>query len=337
MKIAVIGAGAIGSLVAGYLKKAGSDVVLVSRSYAAGDIIEKGLRISGVWGESTFSVYVVDKLQEKPDVAILAVKTQDVEEALKNNLEFLKDTCVMTTQNGIQADTMCSNYIPKENIVSSIVMFGSTCLKPGRIVHNFEGDWIIGKRFTKNDETIEKLQEIFAKSFNVVVSDNVAGMKYTKVFINANNCVPAIVGVSMQEVFSDVEMSRIGIAIWREGLEVVRQAGIQLESLPSFPVGRLTKLTSMPLEAAAKVFSEIMVNLSKDPLYGSILQSIKRGKPSEIDYINGEFVAIAQQNNISAPLNEKLVAMVHEVERSCTFFSKKGLIAATREFTQEET
>ncbi|MFH0763066.1 MAG: ketopantoate reductase C-terminal domain-containing protein, partial [Candidatus Omnitrophota bacterium] len=81
-----------------------------------------------------------------------------------------------------------------------------------------------------------------------------------------------------------------------------------------------------PILEAAKIFSGIMLNLSKEPLYGSILQSIKRGRASEIDYINGEFVRMAEENNFKAPLNEKLVEMVHQVEKTGKFFSKEQLL-----------
>jgi 2-dehydropantoate 2-reductase len=66
-------------------------------------------------------------------------------------------------------------------------------------------------------------------------------------------------------------------------------------------------------------------------LYGSILQSILRGKRSEIDYLNGEFVRLAEANNLSAPLNKLLVEMVHEVEANKRFFSKEELISKTKE------
>ena len=74
-----------------------------------------------------------------------------------------------------------------------------------------------------------------------------------------------------------------------------------------------------------------MQGLSKEPLYGSILQSIKRGKSSEIDYINGEFIYLAKINKASAPLNEKLVEMVHVVERTKKFFTKRELIESLKE------
>jgi 2-dehydropantoate 2-reductase len=101
-------------------------------------------------------------------------------------------------------------------------------------------------------------------------------------------------------------------------------------SLPDFPLERLTKLTSMPALEAARIFSGIMVNLSKEPIYGSILQSIKRGRSSEIDYINGEFVRLAKDNNLTAPLNKRLVKLVHEVEKTGRFFTKEELLHKTK-------
>ena len=64
-----------------------------------------------------------------------------------------------------------------------------------------------------------------------------------------------------------------------------------------------------------------LTGLSQEPLYGSILQSIRRGKKSEIDFINGEIVHIAEQNGLQAPLNEKLCALLHDVEQSGRFLS----------------
>ena len=331
MKIAVIGSGAIGSLVAGFLKKKEHNVVLIGRKKAVSAVKKSGLRISGPRGDNTFSIDVFNKLKEKPGLVILAVKTQDIKKALEDNIDFIKDSLVLTTQNGIQADNIVAKYVPKENIVSSIVMFGSTCLKPGIIVHNFEGNWIIGKRFSSNDEKVENLRMILSDAFPVVVSDAITGMKYLKIFINANNCIPGILGHSMQQVFRDKEISQIAIAIWREGLDVVNKANIALASFPNFPLERLNKLTSLPMDTAAEIFSDIMITLSKEPLYGSILQSIKRGKISEIDYINGEFVNIAKRNKFQAALNEKLVNMVHDVEKNNTFFSKEELVSATKD------
>lgn len=330
MKIAVIGAGAIGGLVAGYLKLKNADVSLIGHADAVKAIRADGLKISGARGDFTVQIEAAERLSQKVDLVILATKTQDIELALKDNLEFVRDAMILTTQNGIRADGMVSKFIPKEKIISSIVMFGSTYLEPGKIVHNFDRSWILGKPFAKNDETVAKVATALNEAFPTIVSDEIMGMKYLKVFVNSNNCIPAILGKSMQEVFTDTDICAISIAIWKEGLKVIEKSGINLVSLPDFPLERMMKLASLSTQEAAKIFSGIMTSLSKEPVYGSILQSIKRGKASEIDYLNGEFVDLAKGHGTSAPLNERLVEMVHKVEKTGSFFSKEELINNTK-------
>jgi 2-dehydropantoate 2-reductase len=320
MKIAVIGAGAIGGLVAGYLKESGADVSLVARPDAVKAVKSAGLHISGCRGESKIIIDVSGRLEYKPDLVILATKTQDLEAALKENLASIKDSVVLTTQNGVAADEIVAKYIPKENIISSIVMFGSTSVDPGKIVHNFEGDWIIGA-------STGAIKDVLSKAFRIIESKDIVGMKYLKLFVNTNNCIPGILGVSMQEAFADINVACISIGIWKEGLDIVNKCGIKLVSLPDFPLERLAKLVSLPTVQAAGIYSGIMSKLSKEPLYGSILQSIKRKKRSEIDYLNGEFVRLAEKHGLNAPLNKKLVDMVHEVEKTGEFLTKEKLIA----------
>ena len=332
MRIAVIGAGAIGCLVAAYLKEGGEEVTLVGHGSAVKAINEHGITISGVRGNFSVRVNIADTLNYTPDLVILATKTQDIDSALAENAHLMRNSLLLTTQNGVQADKLAAKYLPAEKIISSIVMFGATNLEAGKVVHNFEGSWILGSLFSPYPtESLLSLSLVLNKAFPAIISEQMQGMKYLKIFVNANNCLPAIVGKSMQEVFSDLTVSRISIAIWKEAFEVFDKIGIDLVSLPGFPKENLTKFTAMPSAHAAEIFSQLMKNLSKDPLYGSILQSIMRGKLSEIDYINGEFVRLAEENNMQAPLNKILVDMVHQVEANHRFFSKEDLIQATKE------
>ncbi len=330
MKIAVLGAGAIGALVAAYLKESGEDVLLVGRRDSVEAIRRNGIFISGVRGEHRIQMEISEKLDSEVDLVILAVKTQDIEEVVKNNLEALKDTTVLTTQNGVQAERILSRYLAPEEIISSIVMFGSTYVAADKIVHNFEGKWILGRLFYGEGCRITDVSKVLGKAFAVVLSENILGMKYLKLFVNANNCLAALLGKSMQETFKNLEVCRISMGIWREGLKIIDKAKINLESLPDFPLERLRSLASLPLDESAKIFCAIMTGLSKEPLYGSILQSIQRKRDSEIDYINGEFVNIARSINETAALNSKLVEMVHEVERTQRFFTEEELINSTK-------
>ncbi|MBU2102053.1 MAG: 2-dehydropantoate 2-reductase [Candidatus Omnitrophica bacterium] len=321
MKIAVIGSGAIGGLLAGYLSKIGEDVVLVCRSESARIISRDGISISGVRGTHTIKIKAVSVLGEHVDLVILATKTQDLKEALIANKKYVSAAMVLTTQNGVAADTIVSEYADAKNIISSIVMFGATSLEAGRIVHNFEGTWVLGKPFGASGDDVKEVADVLEKIIPVEVSSDITGMKWLKVFVNSSNCIPAILGKSMQECFTNLDACAVTMGIWQEGLGAVGKAGIKLVSLPDFPLERLTKLAGLPVSESAKIFSGIMTNLSKEPVYGSILQSIKRKKSSEIDYINGAFVALGKQHSFHTPLNKRLVEMVHKVEQTGMFFS----------------
>lgn len=321
MKIAVLGAGAIGSVVAGYLHKTGIDVLLVGRKEQVSAIQTKGLQIKGVRGNESFQLNVATKLNQEYDLVIFTVKTQDLEEIYQANNEFLDHGLILTSQNGVQADNVLSVHFDQERMISSIVMFGATYMKPGEVTFNFEGDWILGKPFRPNDPELETVAEILRKAFPVTLTTDIMGMKWLKLFVNFNNCIPALLGKSMQETFSDMDFCRLSVLLLKEGYGIVQNASIPLISLPNFPLERISGLAQMPVEQAAGIMNKTLTGLSKEPLYGSILQSIMRQKTSEIDYINGEVVLLGRHIRQSAPLNEKAVMMVHEVERSGRFFT----------------
>ncbi|MBF0479101.1 MAG: 2-dehydropantoate 2-reductase [Candidatus Omnitrophica bacterium] len=321
MKIAVIGAGGIGGLVAAYLSKAGQDVLLVGREDQVSAISKNGLTIRGVNGEENFKLKTAVSLDQEYDLVIFATKTQDLDYAYEQNSQYLDSCDVLTTQNGVQADNILSSHFERDKMFSSIVMFGATYVKPGEIVYNFKGDWILGSPFVPVNKKLREIAETFKAAFPVVVSEHIMGMKYLKLFVNFNNALCALVGKSMQETFADMDMCRLSVRLLKEGVEIVKAAKIELTSLPDYPVERIYGLTSMPEEQAAGITNKVLTSLSKEPVYGSILQSIMRGKTSEIDFINGEVVFLSKQMYKHLPLNEKVVEMVHEVEHTGKFFS----------------
>lgn len=321
MNIAIIGAGAIGSVVAAYLAKAGEDVVLIGRKDQVETIKRNGLRVTGARGEENFPVQALTRLDREYDLVIFTVKTQDIEAAGVENQAFLKNCLVLSSQNGIQSDAILARHFGKARIYSSIVMFGATYTKPGEVVFNFEGDWIIGKPFGPRDEKLDAIAGVLNKGFNAVVSDNITGMKWLKLFVNFNNCIPALTGRSMQETFADMDLCRLSILLLKEGVGIIQKNGIQLVSLPKFPAERIYGMANMPLDQASGVINKTLTTLSKEPLYGSILQSIMRGRTSEIDYINGQVLKMVRSPTEEAPLNARVVEMVHRVEQRKKYFT----------------
>lgn len=321
MRIAVIGAGAIGGVVAAYLKKAGEDVLLVGRPQQLDVLHSRGLSLKGVRGNEVIKVPVSDRLNQPYDLVIFTVKTQDLGEAYAQNCEFLETGLVLTTQNGVQADNILSSHFEPDRQLTSIVMFASTYVSGGEIVFNFEGDWIIGRPLMPLDPTAHTVAAVLGKAFKTVASPDIMGQKYLKLFLNLNNCIPALTGKSMQETFSDLELCRLSVRLLKEGVGVLGMAHIELASLPDFPKERIYGMAHMPLEQAAGIINKTLSNLSKEPLYGSILQSIMRQRHSEIDFVNGEIAQMAKHFKMPPTLNGRITDMVHEVERTGRFFT----------------
>ncbi len=314
MKIAVMGAGAIGCVLGGCLAEAGEDVFLIGRKGNVDAINKNGLQIEGVRGKKNIKIKADTGLNEKPDMLFLCVKTQDIPEACRAITSMTKDSIIVTMQNGVKADLLATENLNRRDIVSSVVMFGATYIEHGRFIHNFEGDFIIGNAFSKNNDAVDKAAAVLNKFSRTNISDNIHGVHWTKLLLNLNNCIPAITGRTMQESFADVEQARFGFNLIKEGLSIIDKAGIRLSDLPDLSLEKLRGLLSVPINEGAVIFSHIMQGLSKEPLYGSILQSIKRGKATEIDYLNGEIVELGKRINFLTPYNSKAVEMVHEKE-----------------------
>ncbi|MCF7916239.1 MAG: 2-dehydropantoate 2-reductase [Candidatus Omnitrophica bacterium] len=335
MRIAVLGCGAIGGLFLGHLARIAKNIVGVVREEQQKALKEEGLFIESNGQNERIKVNVETKLTEPVDLAIFATKTNDLENIVKPNLDYLKDATVVSTQNGVRAESILNNFFPAEKIITTIVMFGATFYPPNKVVCNFPGNLILGSVFGQEVKEFTKVKEILNKVFDLEVIANIKGAKYLKLFINLNNCIPAIIGKPMQQVFKNLEIAKLAIKLNKEAYQVVGRSGINLESLPNYPKQRIEGLVSMPPDDAAQLFSKIMTGLSKEPLYGSILQSIKRGKLSEIDYINGAIVQLAKNNNQKASLNEEIVKLVHEVERT-GFLSESELLSRIKGVADEK-
>jgi len=344
MKIAVIGAGAIGCVTGALLWDKGYDVVLVGRPEQAEAINARGLTVEGVSGGRRFDVPAVSKLDFEPGIAILAVKTQDVENACRDIKRRVRDAVVVTMQNGVRSDEIAADFLGREKIISSVVMYGATCLDPGRVIYNFPGGLIIGRAFPggagagvradspggDSGRFLEEVHEVLSSAFEVHVSPDIHGTHWTKLILNLNNALAGITGMTLQETFEDTRLCCLGVSMMKEACEVMEAAGIRLMPLPDLPVEKLKGLLYAPVEVSSDVYGKIMQGLCKDPLPGSVLQSVRRGRPTEVDYLNGEIAVLGLLNRHPAPLNYKVTKLVKEVERSGRFMGKDELLSAVK-------
>ncbi len=326
-KIAIIGAGAIGSVVGAFLSRAGEDVTLIGRAEHVHAIRQSELRVAGRLGAFTANVEAAETLNFKPDYAFLTVKTQDVLDALQANLQRLKDSQLVTFQNGVRSDGLAASLLPKSQIISAVVNISASYLTPGTVTVVYPGTLVIGRPFGERaDGELESLAALLRPAAPTTISRNIQGVHWLKLLFNLNNAFPALLNMSLHELYTYPTMRELAARVIREGLQTAQEAGIQLESLPEVSV-RLFRILGMlpPPLAGLLIESRARRIESQWPLLGSTLQSLRRGRPTEIDYLNGEIVRLGAEVGSPTPLNAVLVELVHEVERTGEFLTVQQL------------
>lgn len=321
-KIAILGAGAVGCAMGFLLNRTGQEVTLIGRADQVEAIQTDGLKVEGYAGEHTVRIPAAERLDFSPDLVLLAVKTQDVVGVLRENLPFITGAPVVTMQNGVRSDDLVAGLLPKEQIISAVVLLHANYLASGSVTLMYEGGLIAGRPFGPRDSLLEEAVEMLNQATPTRISDNIRGAHWLKLITNLNNPLPALIDGTFHQVYADPFLSSLAIRIMREGLKTARKAGIRLESLPDVSVGLTRLVQFLPVKLAAKVAAARVERMKTPwPLLGSTLQSLRRSRPTEIDYLNGEVVELGKKTGTPTPLNAKIVELVHLVEQTGTFFN----------------
>jgi 2-dehydropantoate 2-reductase len=321
-RIAILGAGAIGSVLGAFLHRGGQDVTLIGRPDHIRAIRHEGLQVDGIAGSFIAAVPAAEALDFQPDFLFLAVKTQDVLSALQTNIEYLRDATVVTFQNGVRSDELAATLISPGRIISAVVNISASFLTSGRVIVTYPGSLVIGRPFGKPDPELDSLAAALRLVSPTSISTNIQGVHWLKLIFNLNNAFPALLNQPLHEIYADPFLRRLAARVMREGLRTVTRAGVRLESLPEASVGLFRVLAALPAPLAGALIAWRARGIESEwPLLGSTLQSLRRGRPTEIDYLNGEIVGLGSAVGLQTPLNAALVEMVHEVENGRAFWT----------------
>lgn len=324
--IAIIGAGAIGSALGALLHRAGRKVTLIGRPAQVGAIRREGLHVNGALGDFTVRIAAAEALEFRPELALLTVKTQDAVAAVQANLAFLGGVPLVTFQNGIRSDSLVAGVLPPQQLVSAVVNIHANYLTPGTVTVLYPGPLVIGRPFGPNDAGVEAIAVVLRDAVPTSLSHNIRGAHWLKLIVNLNNAFPALSNATFQRIYAYPDLRRLAVRVMLEGLRVARRAGIRLESLPDTPAALIQSMQWLPLWLAAAVAAAKARRIETQwPLLGSTLQSLQRGRPTEIDYLNGEVVRLGRELGVATPLNAMLVEMVHQIERCGKFWTLEAL------------
>jgi 2-dehydropantoate 2-reductase len=324
MRIGVIGAGAVGGAIAALLARGGHEVEVTARGAHLAAIGADGIRLTGAWGDFTASVTAGELLTRGPELAIVATKAQDARAAILGSAKLLNGIPVVIVQNGLEGITATRSLLPRSDILGALAMYAASLVEPGHIAITTPGvTYIGGGGELPARYVVDVLNEVMPTE----LITNFEGAQWTKLFVNQINALPAVTGLSVQETIQDPGLRRILTRSMRESVRVGMASHVRFARLQGLSDSRLRIFARSPVRFAESLPKLMARRMGAIPNPGSTLQSIRRQRRTEVDYLNGAVVAAAAAVGLTAPVNAAIVDLVHEVEKTHEFLTPTQVIA----------
>jgi 2-dehydropantoate 2-reductase len=319
MRIGIIGAGAIGSVVGGMLTKAGHDVTLIDQWPAHVETMRKnGLRLSGTCGDHVIPVkalhiYEAQAISEPFDAVFISVKSYDTEWATHLGVQYLKkpNGVVVDFQNGIN-DERVAAIAGRERTLGSVITIGAGLYEPGHAMRTDTGaiGFKIGELDGKDTERARELARIMSDVAVAKVTTNLFGERWSKLAVNCMaNPIAGLSGLGTAEVRTLPEPRLIAIYVGGEAVKVGRACGFEVEPIYGITAQRFVDAYEGKglAEVEADVAAEGARRGGGRP---SLLQDVMRGRRTEIDYLNGYVCDQGRRRGVKTPVNDAVVETV---------------------------
>lgn len=322
MTIVVVGAGAIGLLVAGRLAESAQRAILLARPRMAQAIEQGGLRILERGGLTivdnlTTIVHTADLPPDdrNPELAILCVKGYDTASALPT-LEALRPQFVLTLQNGLGNEEILAERFGAARVIGGAITIPVEVEAPGRIALTRRGGiGLAPMRPSGQAATDWAAGALRAAGFDVGEFADYRALKWSKALLNIlGNASAAILDMPVAEVFSDRRLIALERGAFLEALAVMSHLGIQTIDLPHHPVGALARaMRYMPTMLLYPLLRKLIAGGrgNKPP---SLQIELARGNPrSEGAFLNGAIARAAAEAGLEAPINHALWETLREI------------------------
>ncbi len=319
VRIGIVGAGAIGGTFAALLDRAGHEVVVTARGEHLDAIRERGLVLRGAWGEHVARIGAAHVLPEPPDLALITVKAQDAAAAAAAHATLLAGVPVVVIQNGLAGPQALRRTLPTSPLIGGLSLIAASYLEPGVVTVTAPGVTVLATDTATRAELADAAA-VLREAAPVSTAPDLVGAQWSKLVVNQLNAAAAITGLPAQQALASPAMRRVVALAMRETLRVGRAAGVRFGGIPGLTPGVLRMLDLLPPAVSGRLLAARMVDrMGSVPNPGSTLQSIRRGRPSEIDHLSGAVVAEGERLGVAAPVNRRIVELVHEVEADGRF------------------
>jgi 2-dehydropantoate 2-reductase len=293
MKIAVMGAGAVGCYYGGMLARAGHDVVLIGRPQHVEAIERQGLRLETQTFDELVRVSAATdgSAVQGAQLVLFCVKSTDTESAAAAIKPYLApDTLVLSLQNGVDnADRLRALLL--QEVAAAVVYIGTEMAGPGHVRHHGRGELVM-EPSKAGDEVASAL---IAAGVPTDISDNVRGALWAKLILNcAYNALSAITQLPYGRLVKGEGITAVMRDVVNECIAVAKADDVKIPG---------------DIDAAIRKIAE-----SVPGQYSSTAQDLARAKRSEIDHLNGLILRRGEALGVATPANRLLYAIVKLIE-----------------------
>lgn len=322
MRAAIYGIGSLGTIIGALLTEKGCQVDLIDSYKENVEALQRnGATVTGFMDFNVaVNAYTPDQLDGVYDLIILLTKQTMNASELPNLLPYLHDgSIVCTLQNGIPEQSVAA-IVGADRTVGGVVGFGATWQSPGiseltstvAVVENFAFE--IGELDGQNTQRIQAIQQLLAYVGTTTILPNLMGIRWSKLLMNATfSGMSAALGCTFGDVL-DHEQAMFCLAhLADETIKVCHASGYEMVEMNGL------NMADLELKSASDIVNKLpmyhRVWNAHRKLKASMLQDLEKGRPCEIDFINGVVSTTGKMLGISTPFNDKVVELVKEAEQ----------------------
>jgi 2-dehydropantoate 2-reductase len=311
--VGVAGAGSIGCFVGGMLAASGRKVALLARPRVIGEIEKNGLRLTSFEGfDSTIAASQLTlsedaKIFGNVGAVLVTVKSTDTAEIADIIAKHAPaDAVIVSLQNGVGNTAVLRERLPGRRVLAAMVPFNVVAPGEGRFHRATSGDIMV-----EQDDAVTA-DQLSVPGLKLRATDNIDGVQWGKLLVNLNNALNALSALPLRRQLAQRAWRRLLADQVAEGLAAIKAEGIKPVSPTPVPSGWTPSLLRLP----DPVFEILLGRTMKiDPeARSSMSEDLQRGRRTEIDYLQGVVVEIADRRGLEVPLSRRIVALIKNAE-----------------------
>lgn len=319
-RYAIYGAGSLGTVMGAYLTKNGVDIALVNRNQAHVDALrQKGARIRGtVEMDVPVNAILPSEMSGTYDVIFLLTKQLHNAETAAFLKPFLGEGGVLVTlQNGIPEPGL-AEVLGVGRVLGCTVEWGATLAEPGVAILSSSPDSLsfhMGRMEGISDVQFTEVKALLEKMCPVHTEDNLLGARWSKLLINAAfSGLATVVGGVFGDVVDSPSLKKLALGCMKECIDVGHANGVTFVPVQGKDITKLFYYKNAFKKAIAGLLLPIAMKKHR-AIEPSMLQDLKKGKPCEVEAINGVVCEFGKKAGVPTPINDRIVDIILRIQR----------------------